>query len=168
MFAKPASVELPAEDVNFINDLNKRHQDRWNHFVGKAEITSDYLNDLKTKMMMIMNKKKKLDPEKTPWKKAEQIRQIQKEIKAGQRRTVIPYQPGPSSIVHSFYPSNVFLRYQFTIQLSGDVKRQEESSRKPIMPVYTVEGIQGFKPIQIDMAELPAALKRDVLDVNCL
>lgn len=47
---------MPPDDLQFIESLNNRHHEKWDHLVGKTEITTDYLANLKQEMMTMLNK----------------------------------------------------------------------------------------------------------------
>lgn len=106
----------------------------------------------------------------SPWTRAEQQRLLYKQMKTSRRRVVIPYQPSPTTIIHSFYPSNVYLKYQFVIPIANiqntntpsqptqvtTVKETSEklpqskpSSRKRQEPSYSLKSIPGYLPIKI-------------------
>lgn len=152
-------VAIPSHERAYIEDLNQRHHDRWNWLIGNNARTDDYLNDLKSQMMEVINKDKKKENSVTPWTKAERIREIQHQMKSIQRRTVIPYQPSSSTIVHSFYPSNVYLKYQFKIEF---VKKDHSLKRNT--PSYSLKTIDGYNPIKRNLLtpELPSQLRESV------
>ena len=113
-----------------------------------------------------INQKKEI----SPWTRAEQQRLLYKQMKTSRRRVVIPYQPSPTTIIHSFYPSNVYLKYQFVIpvanmenstsssqstqattvkETSEKLPQSKPSSRKRQEPSYSLKSIPGYLPIKI-------------------
>ena len=131
--------------------------------MGTVEITDDYLNELRSQMMEVISKEKKKENVTTPWRKAERIREIQNQMKTNQRRTMIPYQPSSSAIIHSFYPSNVYLKYQFMIELPTN-RNTRNLSLKRNTPSYSLDTIDGYNPIKRDLLapNLPAQLRESV------
>ena len=97
----------------FIKRLNKKHREKWNQ--NHTEIlTNEDIEELKREMKKTITSS---DEGLSPWKKAERIRQLQKELKATHRRTIIPYQPSSNEIIHTCHPSSIYLKYSFIVNL---------------------------------------------------
>lgn len=95
------------------------------------------------------------------------------------RRVVIPFQPSPDVIDHTYYPPDVYLRYTFVFTIPGNEassslsaavpKRQEESHREHPKSLQADDDsiiVKGYKPWKKNESQSKQEIREQALPAS--